>query len=153
MKPTKNHKRRKAALIQTLDILILKTAVFISRLASFFTQSAKLHNSRFARLDELKTLIAPAPDNEAILLLAARNPGHVLRVSPNKQRSELGNLLVVAPTRGGKGLLAVSQLLSWRHSVIVNDIKGDLFTQTAGYRSVLGPVLVIDPTGIGHRYV
>jgi type IV secretion system protein VirD4 len=61
-------------------------------------------------------------------------------------------MLVVAPTRGGKGLLAVSQLLSWKHSVIVNDIKGDLFTQTAGYRASLGRVLVIDPTGIGNRY-
>jgi type IV secretory pathway TraG/TraD family ATPase VirD4 len=64
----------------------------------------------------------------------------------------LGNVLVVAPTRGGKGLLATSQLLTWPHSVIVNDIKGDLFTQTAGYRSSLGKVYVIDPTGIGNWY-
>jgi type IV secretion system protein VirD4 len=76
----------------------------------------------------------------------------VLHVRPTKARRELGNLLVVAPTRGGKGLLATSQLLTWPHSVIVNDIKGDLFTQTAGYRSILGKVFVIDPTGIGHWY-
>lgn len=44
------------------------------------------------------------------------------------------------------------QLLTWHHSVIVNDIKGDLFTQTAGLRSLLGPVYVLDPTGVGHRY-
>ncbi len=43
----------------------------------------------------------------------------------------------IAPTRGGKGLLATSQLLSWQHSVIVNDIKGELFQQTAGYRSTV----------------
>jgi hypothetical protein len=67
-------------------------------------------------------------------------------------RIELGNLLAVAPTRGGKGLLAVSQLLTWPHSVIVNDIKGDLFTQTAGYRSTLGPLFVIDPTGVSHSF-
>jgi type IV secretion system protein VirD4 len=48
--------------------------------------------------------------------------------------------------------LAVSQLLTWEHSVIVNDIKGDLFTQTAGYRSKLGKVFVIDPRGVGHQY-
>jgi type IV secretion system protein VirD4 len=35
---------------------------------------------------------------------------------------------------------------------VVNDIKGELFTQTAGYRSTLGSVYVIDPTGIGNRY-
>ena len=67
-------------------------------------------------------------------------------------RSQLGNLLVVAPTRGGKGLLATAQLLTWRHSVVVNDIKGELFAQTAGYRSTLGPVFVLDPTGVGHAF-
>jgi type IV secretion system protein VirD4 len=61
-------------------------------------------------------------------------------------------MLICAPTRAGKGLLAVSQLLTWKGSVIVNDIKGDLFTQTAGYRSTLGKVFVIDPTGLGNRY-
>jgi type IV secretory pathway TraG/TraD family ATPase VirD4 len=55
--------------------------------------------------------------------------------------------------------LATSQLLSWPHSVIVNDIKGDLFDQTAGYRHTLGDeqdekenIVVFDPTGVGHRY-
>jgi type IV secretion system protein VirD4 len=75
-----------------------------------------------------------------------------LAVKPTRTRRELGNILIVAPTRGGKGLLAVSQLLSWRQSVIVNDIKGELFAQTAGYRATLGPVFVIDPSGIGHRF-
>ena len=46
----------------------------------------------------------------------------------------------------------MSQLLSWQHSVVVNDIKGELFQQTVGYRSSLGNVFVIDPTGIGHRF-
>jgi type IV secretion system protein VirD4 len=64
----------------------------------------------------------------------------------------MGNLLVDAPTRRGKGLLAVSQLLTWPHSAIVNDIKGELFELTAGYRSRLGPVFVLDPRGVGHRY-
>ncbi len=73
-------------------------------------------------------------------------------MQPTKTRREIGNTLIVAPTRGGKGLLAVSQLLSWQHSVIVNDIKGELFQATAGYRSTLGKVYVIDPTGIGHCY-
>ena len=76
----------------------------------------------------------------------------LVTVRQTKHRPELGNLLIVAPTRSGKGLLAVSQLLTWHHSVIVNDIKGDLFTQTAGFRSLLGPVYVLDPTGVGHRY-
>src|SRR5436305_2776186 len=73
-------------------------------------------------------------------------------VRPTKTRREIGNTVIVGPTRSGKGLLAISQLLSWQHSVIVNDIKGELFAATAGYRSTIGDVYVIDPTGIGHRY-
>src|SRR3712207_2319190 len=61
-------------------------------------------------------------------------------------------MLVTAPTRGGKGLLATAQLLTWPGSVVVNDIKGDLFDLTAGYRRTLGKVIVIDPRGVGHRY-
>jgi type IV secretion system protein VirD4 len=48
--------------------------------------------------------------------------------------------------------LASSQLLSWRESAIVNDIKGELFEQTAGFRQTLGPVFVMDPRGVGHRF-
>src|SRR3954453_4940309 len=110
-----------------------------------------LHVARFARLDELATLAAPRP-HRAGLLLGRTRFHQVLHVTQTKTRRELGNLLVVAPTRGGKGLLATSQLLTWKHSVIVNDIKGELFAQTAGYRATLGKVFVIDPAGIGHQY-
>ncbi len=113
-----------------------------------------LHRARFARTHELWPLFSAtfAPDR---LLLGSRRflwGKPLVAVRKTKHRTELGNLLIVAPTRSGKGLLAVSQLLTWHHSVIVNDIKGDLFTQTAGFRSLLGPVYVLDPTGVGHRY-
>lgn len=113
-----------------------------------------LHRARFARHQEVWPLLSSSLAPDGILLGTRRvllsQP--FVTVRPTKQRSELGNLLIVAPTRSGKGLLAVSQLLAWHHSVIVNDIKGDLFTQTAGFRSLLGPVYVLDPTGVGHRY-
>jgi type IV secretory pathway TraG/TraD family ATPase VirD4 len=35
---------------------------------------------------------------------------------------------------------------------VVNDIKGELFAQTAGYRATLGQVFVFDPTGVGNRF-
>jgi Type IV secretory system Conjugative DNA transfer len=124
----------------------------ISRIASAFQSGHKLHSSRFARIHELTTLMTDKLSTDTSLLLGTTHLGNVLRVRPIRTRRELGNLLVVAPTRGGKGLLATAQLLTWGHSVIVNDIKGELFTQTAGYRSTLGPVYVIDPTGAGHRY-
>jgi len=131
--------------------LIYHLVVFINRIIAFFNQTQTLHNARFARIHELKGLITPHLDTTS-LFLAISHFNQVLRIRPTKTRKELGNLLVVAPTRGGKGLLATSQLLTWRHSVIVNDVKVELFTQTAGYRRTLGKVFVMDPTGIGNRY-
>jgi type IV secretory pathway TraG/TraD family ATPase VirD4 len=131
--------------------LLFAYTVFWSRLAAFLSSHTKLHTDRFARLYELGSLLSHKLGGTS-LLLGMSQFSHVLRVRSTRQRRELGNLLAVAPTRGGKGLLAVSQLLCWPHSVVVNDIKGDLFAQTAGFRRTLGKVYVIDPTGIGHQY-
>jgi type IV secretory pathway TraG/TraD family ATPase VirD4 len=131
--------------------LLYHLRVFLSRVSAFFSHVDHLHHARFARLHELNSLPTNTFD-ETSLLLGVNYFNQVLSVRPTKTRRELGNFLAVAPTRGGKGLLAVSELLSWPHSVVVNDIKGDLFLQTAGYRSRLGKVFVIDPTGIGHHY-
>ncbi len=68
-------------------------------------------------------------------------------------RPELGNVLVVAPSRRGKGLLLVSNLLTWRGSAVVVDIKGENFQRTAGHRARMGQrILVLDPAGYGNRY-
>src|SRR6266699_5999808 len=113
-----------------------------------------LHRARFARTHELWPLSSASFVPDSVLLGTRRFllSKRLVTVRQTNQRPELGNLLIVAPTRSGKGLLAVSQLLTWHHSVIVNDTKGDLFTQTAGFRSLLGPVYMLDPTGVGHRY-
>jgi type IV secretory pathway TraG/TraD family ATPase VirD4 len=141
------------AIDSTLKRLLYETALFSSTLSAEFRSNSKLHTARFALLHETADLVlSPSFNNETSLILGEAPFDRVYRVKPTRTRRELGNLLVVAPTRGGKGILAVSQLLTWPHSVVVNDIKGDLFTQTAGYRSELGPVFVIDPTGIGNRY-
>jgi hypothetical protein len=60
--------------------------------------------------------------------------------------------IVVARTGGGKGLLAIPQLLTYSESVIVNDIKGDLRKHTSGWRSTFSDVLVLDPRGQGNRF-
>jgi len=94
-----------------------------------------LHRARFARTHELWPLFSAAFVPDRVLLGTRRlllgKP--LVTVRKTKHRPELGNLLIVAPTRSGKGLLAVSQLLTWHHSVIVNDIKGDLFTQNCRF--------------------
>ena len=120
------------------------------RFHAFFATDTRLHQARFSRIDELNPLLQRTPASDGLLL--GTTPVGFAAVRPTQERRELGNLLVAAPTRGGKGLLAVSQLLSWEHSVVVNDIKGELFAATAGYRSRLGRVFVIDPQGYGHRF-
>jgi type IV secretory pathway TraG/TraD family ATPase VirD4 len=136
----------------TLQRLIYSFMMFFNRIIASISHNKQLHNARFAHPHELSSLLSSQLQTETSLLLGVNRFNQVLRVRPTKTRRELGNLLIVAPTRGGKGLLAVSQLLTWPASCVVNDIKGDLHFQTAGYRSTLGPVFVIDPTGVGDRY-
>src|SRR4051812_35831989 len=131
--------------------LLYRLISIASRVTSFLSSDRHLYAARFARVHELANLIATHIDGNGLLVGYTKHD-QLLQVRSTPQRKELGNLLAVAQTRGGKGLLAESQLLSWKHSVIVNDIKGDLYTKTAGYRATLGPVYVFDPTrGVGHR--
>jgi type IV secretion system protein VirD4 len=45
------------------------------------------------------------------------------------------HIAAIAPTRSGKGVgLVVPTLLSWPHSVVVNDMKSELWAMTAGWR-------------------
>jgi type IV secretion system protein VirD4 len=128
-------------------------SIIFSWLGTIFPKTDTLHHARFALPHELKSLLTHT-FNQTSLLIGISHLGGIYRVKPTKDRQELGHALIVAPTRGGKSLLAMSQLLGgWEDgSVIVNDIKGELFRKTAGYRSTLGPVYVIDPQGYGHRY-
>jgi type IV secretion system protein VirD4 len=135
----------------TLRRFFSHVVVFLSRLSAFFRDTQSLHHARFASFHELSGLLTTTFDETGVLLGSSRF-NQLLMVRPTKTRRELGNTLVVAPPRSGKSVLATSELLSWPHSVVVNDVKGELFTATAGYRATLGKVFVIDPTGIGHCY-
>jgi type IV secretion system protein VirD4 len=47
--------------------------------------------------------------------------------------------MLVAPTRSGKGVgTIIPNLLNWRHSVVVVDIKGENFDVTSGFRAKHG---------------
>ncbi|HEX2243477.1 MAG TPA: type IV secretory system conjugative DNA transfer family protein [Gammaproteobacteria bacterium] len=117
-----------------LNHFLFQAVVLFNRMRSFFQHSTTLHTASFVQLHKLTGLLTTNLD-ETSLLLGISRFNHILRVSPTETRRELGNVLVVAPTRGGKGLLATSQLLTWPHSVIVNDIKGELYTQTGTHCS------------------
>ena len=57
------------------------------------------------------------------------------------------HVLCFAPTRSGKGVgLVIPTLLTWPHSVIVHDIKGENWNLTSGFRSSFSRVLLFDPT-------
>lgn len=58
------------------------------------------------------------------------------------------HIAAIAPTRSGKGVgLVVPTLLSWPHSVIVNDMKAELWAMTSGWRKKYAGnvVLKFDP--------
>ena len=60
--------------------------------------------------------------------------------------------LLVVPTGLGKGLWTVAQLLTWNGGAIVNDLKGDTYPQTAGWRQTIGPVYVLSAAAPVHRF-
>jgi type IV secretion system protein VirD4 len=129
-----------------------KASSTLSWVRSLLPKSPQLYADRFARPHEVDPLVSHNWQQEAGLLLGVSSFNHVLSVRSKPKRRELGNVLVDALTRGGKGLLAISQLLTWPHSVVVVDIKGELFEATAGYRKTLGPVYVIDTEAVGNRF-
>ena len=58
------------------------------------------------------------------------------------------HILTYAPTRSGKGVgLVIPTLLSWPASAVVTDLKGELWTLTAGWRKehALNSVLKFEP--------
>jgi type IV secretion system protein VirD4 len=124
----------------------------LSRINALLPKTPQLYSDRFAKPHEVDPLVSQNWQQEAGLLVGVSSFNHVLSVRATPKRRELGNVLVDALTRGGKGLLAISQLLTWPHSVVVVDIKGELYDATAGYRKTLGPVYVIDPEGVGNRF-
>ena len=128
--------------------------LFLSRIIGFFAQSKHhLHTARFSNVPEMSPLLsAGLQDIGASLLLGISHLNQIVSVRPTKRRPQLGNLLVCAPTGSGKSLLAISQALTWPHSIVINDVKGELYDATADFRSQLGPVLVFDHRGFGNGF-
>jgi type IV secretion system protein VirD4 len=57
------------------------------------------------------------------------------------------HVLVVAPTRSGKGVgLVLPTLLTWPGSAVIHDIKGENWHLTAGWRARFSHCLLFDPT-------
>src|SRR3954454_24911119 len=117
----------------------------------FSPPKKQLHTDRFALPAELADSTSDEMDGTS-LLMGETTDHRILCIRPTEKQQELGNILVDARTRGGKGILAEPQILTWQHSLIVNDIKGELRYKTAGKKAQDGKVFTIDPRGLGHRY-
>jgi type IV secretion system protein VirD4 len=56
------------------------------------------------------------------------------------------HVLAFAPTRSGKGVgLVIPTLLTWPHSAVIHDIKGENWQLTAGFRSRFSHCLLFNP--------
>lgn len=61
------------------------------------------------------------------------------------------HILTYAPTRSGKGLgLVLPTLLSWPHSALITDLKGELWAMTAGWRKnhANNKVILFEPASL-----
>lgn len=57
------------------------------------------------------------------------------------------HVMAFAPTRSGKGVgLVTPTLLSWQHSAIIHDIKGENWNLTSGWRAKFSRTVRFDPT-------
>ena len=129
----------------------ISLSLVLNWLAQLFPTEHPLHHTGFAKLHQLKALLSRTFDGAHLLLGIGEN-GYILRVALTEKRRELGNVLINSRTRGGKGLFAIAQILSWTESAIINDIKRELRPKTAGYRKKKGNVWTFDPTGYGDRF-
>jgi type IV secretion system protein VirD4 len=127
-------------------LAVAATVFFISRAFSRSEEHSDLHGSaHWASEKEVR----------AMGLLDAGDGVYVGAFDDGRGRTRYlrhngpEHVLAFAPTRSGKGVgLVLPTLLSWPHSAIVHDIKGENFALTAGWRaSELGSrVLKFDPS-------
>lgn len=118
--------------------LSVLTAAYITyrRTRNLESGTENLHGSaHWATEDEIKatTLLPMKGQGKGVYVGAWKNPKtdtiHYLRHDGPE------HIMAFAPTRSGKGVgLVLPTLLSWPHSVLVYDIKGENWALTAGWR-------------------
>ncbi len=137
--------RFKTAFSQTvwpisLSVLIGVALAWLSRLLPSSNKRSTAHGSAaWASERDLKD--ADLMVEHGVVLGQSRESQQLLRHNGPE------HILVVAPTRGGKGVgLVIPTLLSWQESAIIFDPKGENWQVSSGYRSRLGTCFCFDPT-------
>lgn len=93
-------------------------------------------DARFAGTADLKRagMLRRTPES----ILVGKHQGRYLYINGAL------HVMVVAPTRSGKTTsVAIPVLLSYQHSMVVLDLKGELFKATSGYRASLGQQIYV----------
>lgn len=105
-------------------------------------------NARFARRGDLSR--NDVLKNDPHGLIACRFGRRFIRIGKSK------HLLLAASTRGGKGVsVVIPNLLEWRESAVILDVKREAWEKTAGQRAKYGQVYLFDPfsdDGSTHRW-
>lgn len=106
-------------------------------------------DAKFAGLSDLRRagLLRQTPD----AILVGRYKGRYLWLGGSQ------HVIAISPTRSGKTTgIAIPVLLTYMHSAVVLDIKGELFKATSGWRQAQGHAIKVwapyDDAGHTHRY-
>lgn len=110
------------------------------------------YREHWATREEVRTLLLSSGQEGRGVVLAHHQAG-LIGVRPGTGgQSEMGHFLVSGPSRAGKGLHLVTNLLRWQGSAVTVDIKGENYQKTAGHRQRFSRVRVLDPSGYGDCY-
>lgn len=113
-------------------------------------KAESLHgDARFATLADLRKagLLKQTPQS----MLIGRYRGRYLWLGGAQ------HAIAISPTRSGKTTsIAIPVLLTWQHSMLVLDIKGELHKATSGWREAKGHAIRVwapyDDAGVTHRF-
>lgn len=115
------------------------------------TVAERRYDAHFATPGELDPLKPGALAGDGVMVGFGYR--ELLAVRPGLSgKPELGHFMWIGPNRSGKGLSITSNLLLWRGSAVIVDIKGEIAEATAGYRrDVLGQTVIILNPSDGER--
>ncbi|EMX6257117.1 conjugal transfer protein TraG [Pseudomonas aeruginosa] len=103
-------------------------------------QSCQVTTYGSARWAEVADIRSAGLDRPAGVFLGLHDDQYLRHEGPE-------HVLTFAPTRSGKSVgLVIPTLLSWTGSAVVHDIKKEIWTATAGWRSRFSHCLLFNPT-------
>lgn len=137
------HQAQSMGLVVTA-LLLMATFLRMIVVANSSIPHGKLHGSaRWANQQDITAAGLLASDG--VYVGAWKDKRHSIRYLRHNGPE---HVLCYAPTRSGKGVgLVIPTLLSWQHSAVILDLKGELWELSAGWRKAHGgnKVLRFDP--------